>query len=406
MTTTSNRSRDNLRHLISSIPQTTDIYNRQKLSGYIQFESDDELQRQARKMNPIEYYTFSQKLKKSESNLDKDKSNRALFLLQSIKQTPSVIDAWFSKDKPMKLFVKVKVSDYEEAKSISDKISQMDSGLKNLEIIMPQSGFDCPTTLLDNTEHHNVYYDPNLSRAGERIAEAVLETCETDYKAIADYFGGITPKELPFRIIITRLSPNADGTMGAYHYGCDGVEIYSDIDITTKSFENLDLTRFLTVSQEVEVFAATQDQGWDCAKSNGEALSRVLATERYPQQLGNYDTARFWLESKDRPNFIDENMPIEGRTLVSTESPDKQYHEVLSSIGCSVLFLNFLHYHMEFAWKDIIAAGSNTLGQTYSKLTKRNDGFTKFREVIEKQFPIGYTSLRLESDNPFKRRGE
>lgn len=354
-------------------------------------------------MNPIEYYTISQKLKKSESSLEKDRSNRALFLWQSIKQIPSVEDAWFSKDKPMKLFVEVKVSDYEEAKSISDKVLQMDSGLKILEIIIPQSGFDCPTVLSGKTEHYNVYYDPNLSRAGEVIAKAVLKTCETDYKVIADYFGGITPKELPFSIIITRLSPSADGTMGAYHYGCDGVEIYSDIDITTKSFENYDLTKFLTVSQEVEVFAATQDQGWDCAKSNGEALSRVLATERYPQQLGNYATARFWIESKDRPNFIDKNMPIEGKTLFSTESPDEQYSEVLSSISCSVLFLNFLHYHMGFEWKDIIAAGSNTLGETYSKLTKHNDGYTKFREVIDEMFPIGYTSLRLESDNPFKK---
>jgi len=67
--------------------------------------------------------------------------------------------------------------------------------------------------------------------------------------------------------------------------------------------------------------------GWNCAASNGEGLSRVLANALYPNDTPADFVAAPTRLSSARPDWVS-----------NTENTDQDY----TSIGCSVLFLNWL----------------------------------------------------------------
>jgi hypothetical protein len=232
-----------------------------------------------------------------------------------------------------------------------------------------------PYTLSGSTTHFQVYYENSLGDAGIALAEAVLQSCENEYTQLQQWFGGITPPSLPCKVYVVT------GNFGAFHETCAATEFHCAAFDGTDA----DLVRMLVVAEEVEVFEAAQGSGWDCGASNGEGLSRVLATELYPQSLDGFASAASWLDSQDRPDFID-----------NTDPTDRNY----ISIGCSTLFLNWLRYQLNYSWQDIIAAGAPTLAQTYANLTGANDGWEKFSSLLAQRFPIGQPS-NLTTDNPF-----
>jgi hypothetical protein len=141
----------------------------------------------------------------------------------------------------------------------------------------------------------------------------------------------------------------------------------------------------LVVAEEVEVFSALQNSGWDCAASNGEGLSRVLATELYPAALNGFASAAQWLDTADRPDFVTNNDPSDTNYV---------------SIGCSVLFLNYMRYQLGHSWNQIVQAGGSSLAATYQTLTGNTDAFAPFAALLQQHFPIGQPS-RLATDNPF-----
>lgn len=235
-------------------------------------------------------------------------------------------------------------------------------------------GFDYPATLRGSTTHFNVYYDPGLATTGQIIADGVLGSCEMEYTYLQIQFGGIAPG--PFNIII------AAGIGGAYHYGCSATDLYCDAD--TSASPDVDHTRMLLVAEEVEVFSAAQAKGWDCGSSNGEGISRILATELYPAELNGFTSAAYWLDN-GRPDFVNTNDPTDRNYL---------------SIGCSVVFLNYLRYQLGYRWEEIVAAGAPTLAQTYTILTGQNNGFDPFKTLLQTRFPQGIP-CGLTNDNPF-----
>ena len=245
----------------------------------------------------------------------------------------------------------------------------------------PTVGFAYPTTLEGSTAHFNVYYDPSLGANGQAIADGVLASCENEYNILSFLFGGIAPG--PFNIIIAPLDPSGQGGGGAFHFGCGATDLYCDAK-TVPSLD-IDYTRLLVVAEEVEVFSDAQGIGWDCGASNGEGLSRVLATLLYPAELDGYASAAVWLDTPDRPDFINVN-----------DSTDRNY----VSIGCSVLFLNYLHYQLDFQWQEIVQAGAPTLAQTYAQLTGQPDGLTPFKALLQAFYPVG-TPSGVTIDNVF-----
>ena len=239
----------------------------------------------------------------------------------------------------------------------------------------PPSGFDFAATLAGTTTHFQVYYQTGFAN-GPGIAQGVLATCERDYNAQTVFFSGLQIPTLPVNILI------GSGIGGAYHYGCAATDLYCDGD--TSANPDIDLTRMLAVAEEVEVFEAAQKKGWDCGASNGEGLSRVLATELYPAQLDGFSTAASWLDSS-RPDWVSQ-----------TDSTDQN----AISTGCAVLFLNYLRYQLKYSWQAMIQAAGSTLERTYQGVTGKNGGFAPFKALLDAHFPPGQPS-GLTTDNPF-----
>lgn len=237
------------------------------------------------------------------------------------------------------------------------------------------TGFDFPATLAGKTTHFQVYYQTGFAN-GPAIAQGVLATCERDYNAQVSFLSGIQIPTLPVNILI------GSGIGGAYHYGCAAVDLYCDGDSSPNP--NIDLTRMLAVAEEVEVFEATQNKGWDCGASNGEGLSRILATELYPAQLDGFSTASAWLDS-NRADWVSK-----------TDATDQNS----VSTGCAVLFLNYLRYQLNYSWQEIIQAAGSTLEQTYQGVSGKTGGFAPFKALLDAHFPPGQPS-GLTTDNPF-----
>jgi hypothetical protein len=230
-----------------------------------------------------------------------------------------------------------------------------------------------PTNLQGKTAHFEAYLDPALGADGVQDAHGVLAKCESDYATVSGYFGGIAAG--PFRVVLFA-SPG-----GAYHLGCEATDLFCDARTAPA---DPDLSEFLNVAEFVEVFEAVQAGGWDCGKSNGEGLSRVLATDAYPRELDGFATAGAWLDSA-RKNFVDH-----------TFGSDTDF----AANGCSVLFLNWLRFQLNHSWAQIVGAAAPTLGKTYTKLTGKRDGFKQFETLLNAHFPKGRPS-GLSTDNPF-----
>jgi hypothetical protein len=153
----------------------------------------------------------------------------------------------------------------------------------------------------------------------------------------------------------------------------------------------LGFMRSLVIAEEDEVFEANFGHGWDCGASNGEGLSRVLANDMVPGvEPQGFVSPPVWLDETPDSGIQREDW------ITKTDSTDTNYF----SIGCSVLFLNWLRFQLNYSWSQIIAAGAATLAETYRNLTGQNDGYTRFKKLIDQKYPPGQPS-GLTKDNPF-----
>jgi len=98
-----------------------------------------------------------------------------------------------------------------------------------------------------------------------------------------------------------------------------------------------------------------------------------------------FATAPHWLDSPERPDFVNKNDPTDMNAI---------------STGCAVLFLHYMHTQLKIPWEKIVQTGGPTLSQTYANLDLGNDGFVKFKRLMDTHFPISKKS-GLTTDNPF-----
>lgn len=226
------------------------------------------------------------------------------------------------------------------------------------------------------TTNFIVSYDPLLGDAGPIVAGYLLQACEYDYSRAASIFQ-VTPADLPFEISLVRSSA------GAWHEEPCTTTAIGVGAITTNPPDAL-LLRYLMLSEEVEVFSATLNNGWKCNFSNGEALSRVIAYALAPcTKPPDFRAAPVWLTFRE--NWVDK-----------TDFTDRNYR----SIGCGVLFLNWLHYQLSYSWEQIVAAGASTLELTYESLTGKTNGFDTFKAQVDAKYPPGIPA-DVTSDNIF-----
>lgn len=231
------------------------------------------------------------------------------------------------------------------------------------------------------TANFRISVDSGLGTLGSTVADALLKTCEQDFTTLQGYFGGITPASIPFELIVT------SGNQGASHATCAATALSIGAHSGPLGF-----MRSLVIAEEDEVFEASFGHGWNCGFSNGEGLSRVLANDMVPGvEPAGFISPPVWLDGPSDVSGV-----LREDWVSKTDQTDVNYF----SIGCSVLFLNWMRFQLKFSWDRIIQAGAPTLGQTYKNLTGKNDGWTTFKALIDGKFPPGAPS-GVTTDNPF-----
>jgi len=111
----------------------------------------------------------------------------------------------------------------------------------------------------------------------------------------------------------------------------------------------------------------------------------------YPTALDGFASAATWLNTSGRPDYV-----------TVTEQTDRNY----VSIGCATLFLNFLRHQLRFSWQQIVRAATPTLAQTYTNLTGRTDGLTRFKALLQTYYPEGTPVTLGATDNVFPLPGQ
>ncbi|HZC07065.1 MAG TPA: hypothetical protein VE338_15630 [Ktedonobacterales bacterium] len=203
---------------------------------------------------------------------------------------------------------------------------------------------------------------------GNASAQAILQTAEADFTATQQWFGGLalpqgqpgddqtTPRTaLPVQVLMDSQAG------GAYHFGCNATDLYVE--------PAPQIASGFMVAELVEVFEAAINNGWQCGQTNGEALSRVLATERNNglAQLQVQTGQAWWANGH--------------QDYVTTNNATDQDE---NSNGCGPLFLYYLHSQLGYDWTRITTTGGASLGDTYQRLTGNApaQGFQDFVNLL------------------------
>ncbi len=232
-----------------------------------------------------------------------------------------------------------------------------------------------------STNHFSLFYQTSLGQSGATIAAYFRSACEYDLQRNASLFG-LNWDRLHFAITVV------DGSGGAWHPGeCSDTNIFAAANTAPlpDNLPNYLFLRALVVSEIVEILG--DRFGWNCGWSNGEGLSRAVGDFLVPcQRPGNFLSARMWLNPPSaREDFVTKSF-----------QGDRDY----PSIGCSVLFLNWMHYQLGHPWGDIVRNGADTLQETYSRLTQQTDAFARFTALLNSN-PAEVDRRASTSDNVF-----
>jgi hypothetical protein len=244
----------------------------------------------------------------------------------------------------------------------------------------PQSNY----VLAGHTDNYYIHYQRSLGAAGLATAQSLLARCEADYQKTKGWFN-VDPHDVPFQIYVI------SDINGAMHYGCLDTEIYVG-KVTEVKDPSSDTYGLLMMAEVVEVFEATQNKGWNCGYSNGEGLSRVLACELYPEaQTPSLVSVPTWLYKPPLAGAIRDNW-VDYTDYIDTNA---------YSVGCAVLFLNWLRWVRGYSWDVIVAAAGDTLASTYQTLSHADDAWPAFRSDIDARFPPT-APTKVSTDNPFR----
>jgi hypothetical protein len=251
---------------------------------------------------------------------------------------------------------------------------------RKLSVSKAKSGYDMPMSAAGRpTEHVSVVVAQALGGQGVNFAAKLLETVEVVYRAVAGLW---SPRELPgVTLLLANLSSKADGTGGAYHWGCDGLQLYVDADLINKN--GISRSEALFAGELCDVFAAQSGKGWICTDSMGEGLSRFTAELTFPGALDDYACVPSWLDGP-RANYV-----------TSKDNTDTNEN----ANACTLCFYWWMVYS-GIAPSAICGAGGDTLLDLYARITGKNTGWEDFSANIEALWPRGKVS-GVKTDNPF-----
>jgi hypothetical protein len=203
-----------------------------------------------------------------------------------------------------------------------------------------------------STTNFDVVYESALADQGVNVAalcQSILDHCEFDKLRLQVLFGSI-PINTPPGTIHVQLVPGPGGAdeQGSY------ITLYCDATTDPSTLPAL------MVAEEAEIFMQYQQKGWIFNWSTGEALSRVCGPILYPAAT-NFGTGASWLNSV-LTGYAAANCAPCPPTQLPPDWIDYvcQTDQDSVSIGCGTLFLNYLAYQLNFAWPEIISAGTGT----------------------------------------------
>jgi len=244
---------------------------------------------------------------------------------------------------------------------------------KQQQFAAATSGFQYPVVQVGVAGNVTVYYDPDLGSEGEGLARNFLSLVTAPYQDMETYFG-ITGGLVS--VVIAPLKGFTDGNGGGHHKGGFGV-LYIDATFTSP-VDPLGVEVALYVSELSEQFMVEQNLGWKANGSNGEGLSKFLASEQrlpgpFPRPLVS------------GPSWANAGFP----DWVSTTEPNDKN---LVSAGCAVVYLHWMNL-LGFDDAQLVLAGGSTLAANYEKLTGKTTAYTDLRAALK--------GLTVTSDNPF-----
>jgi hypothetical protein len=224
------------------------------------------------------------------------------------------------------------------------------------------------------------FYDPSFGSAGLSVAQGVLRTAEGDLAKLVTLFG-FEPKKTPIVINLTTIDPFHGTTLGGAIHQPQGPIYCNPVNPETGQLDT-DYTRMLAMAELVEDFEFWQNQGWILNQTNGEGLSRLLASALYPTVITQ-------TRAQVAYSYIQNRMP----DCINDNSGSDQ-NNVLN--GGAVLFLNWLTTQLGYDYDQVIAAAADSLAGTYNELQGRDDAYQRFVADLQ-NLPPG----PLTSDNPF-----
>jgi hypothetical protein len=227
------------------------------------------------------------------------------------------------------------------------------------------------------TTHFQIKYHNSLSTAdGKHLANALIAVCETDYKLMSDWFGGIAVA-VPITVQIDKTLTDGATWKGEWED--------STVTLAVPSGITVDRLRYALVAEVTEMFMRAQGKGWygtDNEGSAGEGLSHFLANQfLLANRLGVVDPSAFpaneWMSTTrdDYVNIVDPNDYSAG-----------------PKSGCAILFIYFLNLQLGFSVNRIIAAAAphltGNLTRVYKNLTGKHDNpFPHFKQLLDTAFP-------------------
>lgn len=246
------------------------------------------------------------------------------------------------------------------------------------------------TTGLTNnglTTRYQIQYDDSLSAVdGKDRANGLIANCDADFNIMSAWFGGIA------------LTVGTPITVNIIPGGYAGASWGPPINLRPGNGSDINLVRYLLVSEVTEMFMLAQNKGWFAPDgsnegSAGEGLSRFLGTQ-FLSAIGGgavgepgFDLANSWLNST-RDDFVNHI--------------DTGDHGIDAKTGCSILFIYYLFTQLGFGITAIIAAAASELSGVYNNLTGDNgDPFPFFKLLLDNGFPGTSTISAGNLDNPF-----
>lgn len=248
--------------------------------------------------------------------------------------------------------------------------------------------------ILNETTHFIIQFDDSIGAHASTRATAVLTTCERDLQRLSYYMpymqggGGDPFIHHKIFVLITDLKTNRGGANNSgFHLGGQQIIIRIGAILSNGNEITDDYARFLFVAEMAEILMGFY--GWGASLSGGEALSRIFAEEFYQPEAYAYGGAPWvnsWLNMNPRPDWVTKDEPSDINSV---------------SFGCGMLFINYLRFQLNYSLRDICQAGGFNLSDHYRNLTgKPDNGFDRFRQLLEKHFPLGKPTI-LPGNNPF-----